>query len=171
MLKFMVLALLARQPKHGYDLRTAFEALLGGTWLLNIGQVYTTLSRLEQDGLVEAVVVPQDLLPDRKVYSLTELGEKELRRWLEEPLGGLVRLRDEVFLKVIAQGVVDPAAAPALIAAQRDQYLDAIGELARMRAEEREPSATGLLLDGLLLRLEADLRWLDQCETHFRARR
>jgi DNA-binding PadR family transcriptional regulator len=171
MLKFIVLALLGRRPQHGYDLRTAFEELLGGTWLLNIGQVYTTLSRLEQDGLVIAEVVPQELLPDRKVYSLTELGEKELRRWLEEPLGGIVRMRDEVFLKVIAQGVVDPAGAPGLIAAQRAQYLDAIRELAHTRHDDGVAATTGLLLDGLLLRLEADLQWLDRCETFFRERR
>lgn len=171
MLKLVLLALLAERPRHGYDLKSAFERLLGGTWLLNIGQVYTTLSRLEQDGLVVAEVVEQELLPDRKVYSLTELGDKELRRWLDEPLGSLIRLRDEVFLKVIAQGVVDPGSVRGLVAAQRDRHLEAVSELAHLRTDAELPEATGLLLDGLLLRLEADLRWLDLCEERFTRRR
>lgn len=171
MLKYMLLALLAREPQHGYDLRSAFETLLGGTWVLNIGQVYTALSRLEEDGLIEATVVPQDLLPDRKVHTLTPLGRKELARWLDEPLAGLIRLRDEVFLKVIAQGNVDPAATPELITAQRDRYLETVSQVAKMRADPDLAPATGLLLDGLMLRLEADLRWLDQCESFYRGQR
>ena len=63
MLKYLLLALLARAPQHGYELKQAFEEMLGGTWLLNIGQVYTTLGRLEEDGLIEPTVVRQDLLP------------------------------------------------------------------------------------------------------------
>ena len=125
MLKYLLLALLAKAPHHGYELKQSFEDMLGGTWLLNIGQVYTTLGRLEEDGLIEPTVVRQDLLPDRKVYSLTQLGEKELRRWLEEPVVGLIRLREEVFLKIVAQGIADPAAALALIASQRHEYLEA----------------------------------------------
>ena len=168
-LKYVLLALLAKFPQHGYDLKAAFEQLLGGTWLLNIGQVYTTLSRLEQDGLIRVEVVHQDLLPDRKVYSLTELGEKELARWLDEPMGGLIRLRDEVFLKVIAQGLLARRPTSDLVERQRASYLDAVSEVAKMRAVKDIAPATALLLDGLLLRLEADLRWLDLCEESFRS--
>jgi DNA-binding PadR family transcriptional regulator len=171
MLKYLLLALLAKAPHHGYELKQSFEDLLGGTWLLNIGQVYTTLGRLEEDGLIEPTVVRQDLLPDRKVYSLTHLGEKELRRWLEEPVVGLIRLREEVFLKIVAQGIADPAAARALIASQRHEYLEASGQIARRRAEPELPAATGLILDGLLHRLEADLLWLDEAEAHFKKAR
>ncbi len=171
MLKYLLLALLAKAPHHGYELKQSFEDLLGGTWMLNIGQVYTTLGRLEDDGLIEPTVVHQDLLPDRKVYSLTELGQKELTRWLEEPVVGLIRLREEVFLKIVAQGLSDPGAALALIAAQREEYIDAAAEIAKRRAEPELPDATGLILDGLLRRLEADLAWLDDAEGHFRSRR
>jgi DNA-binding PadR family transcriptional regulator len=171
MLKYLLLALLAKAPQHGYELKQAFEDMLGGTWLLNIGQVYTTLGRLEEDGLIEPTVVRQDLLPDRKVYSLTVLGEKELRRWLEEPVVGLVRLREEVFLKIVAQGIADAPAALALIASQRHEYLEATTQIARQRAEPELPAATGLILDGLLHRLEADLLWLDEAETHFKEER
>jgi DNA-binding PadR family transcriptional regulator len=168
MLRYMLLALLARAPHHGYELKAAFEELLGGTWTLNVGQVYTTLSRLEQDGLIEAEVVYQELLPDRKVYSLTALGRKELARWMDEPLAALIRLRDEVFLKVIAQATASPRQALELIDRQRDQYLEAVSTVAGMRADPDVPKVTGLLLDGLLLRMEADLRWLDLCEKTLR---
>ena len=168
MLKYLLLALLAKAPHHGYELKSSFEDLLGGTWMLNIGQVYTTLSRLEDDGLIEPTVVEQDLLPDRKVYNLTELGQKELNRWLEEPVVGLVRLREEVFLKIVAQGLADTRAALALIADQRQEYIDASAQIARRRAEPDLPAATGLILDGLLRRLEADLLWLDDAEATYK---
>ena len=168
MLKYLMLALLARAPQHGYELKAAFEQLLGGTWVLNIGQVYTTLSRLEQDGLIEPEVVHQALLPDRKVYSLTTLGRKELARWMDEPLAALIRLRDEVFLKVIAQATASPGDAIELIARQRQQYIEAVATAARMRARPDVEGTTGLLLDGLLLRMEADLKWLDLCEEEMR---
>lgn len=171
MLKYLLLALLARAPHYGYELKQSFEDLLGGTWLLNIGQVYATLARLEEEGLIEPTVVRQDVLPDRKVYSLTQLGEKELRRWLEEPVVGLIRLREEVFLKIVAQGIADPAAALALITAQRHEYLGASSQIARRRAEPDLPAATGLILDGLLHRLEADLLWLDEAKAHFKQER
>lgn len=169
MLKYLLLALLAKAPHHGYELKQSFEELLGGTWMLNIGQVYTTLGRLEDDGMIEPTVVHQDLLPDRKVYSLTELGRKELDRWLEEPVVGLIRLREEVFLKIVAQGLADPAAALSLITSQREEYIEASAQIAKRRAEVDLPAATGLILDGLLRRLEADLGWLDEAERHFRA--
>jgi len=170
-LKYVLLALLGRAPQHGYELKAAFEDLLGGTWLLNIGQVYTTLARLEQDGLVEPTIVTQELLPDRKVYSLTQLGEKELARWLDEPVSGLIRLRDEVFLKVLAQALVDRRRARSLIAQQRDEYVSAAAQVARTRASASTTEATGLLLDAVLLRLEADLQWLDLVEAAIKERR
>lgn len=171
MLKYALLALVARAPQHGYELKTAFEELLGGTWMLNIGQVYTTLSRLEQDGLIEATIVSQELLPDRKVYSLTQLGQKELDRWMDEPVSGLIRLRDEVFLKVLAQALIDRRRARDLISQQRDEYVRAVTQAARSRADAELPAVTGLVLDALLLRLEADLHWLDLVESALKERR
>src|SRR5439155_20459473 len=100
MLKFVLLGLLDAEPRYGYELKAVFEQLLGGTWPLNIGQVYTTLSRLERDGLVECHLVPQELLPDRKVYALTDAGRAELTAWAEQPDTGPVSLRDEFLLKI-----------------------------------------------------------------------
>src|SRR2546421_3535635 len=118
MLGYALLGLLAVAPRHGYELKAAFEGLLGGTWSLNIGQVYTTLSRLERDGLVESEVVAQDAFPDRKVYSLTELGEKELDRWLGAASPGAVRLKDEFVLKILVHAIVAGDPRP-LVAEQR----------------------------------------------------
>src|SRR5947208_15504267 len=85
-LKFALLGLLAKESRHGYDLKRAFERLLGGTWPINIGQIYTTLTRLERDGLVTAETVTQTSVPDRKVYSLTPAGHDALAEWLAQPV-------------------------------------------------------------------------------------
>jgi DNA-binding PadR family transcriptional regulator len=163
-LKFLLLALLSGRPRYGYDLKSVFEEFLGGTWPLNIGQVYTTLSRLEAEGLVECELVLQDLLPDRKVYSLTPAGEAELTRWADEPSEGPIRLREDFFLKVLARSVIHDGDARELITRQRRNHLTALAELARLRAEPSIHPATALLLDGAALRAEADLKWLDLCE-------
>lgn len=168
-LRYVLLALLARASAHGYELKTAFEQLLGGTWPLNIGQVYTALGKLEEDGLVEWELEPQPNVPDRKVYSLTERGHKELARWLEEPVPAPIRLRDEGFLKVILHETAggDPRS---VIARQRADHLDAVAAFSRLRTEPDLDDATALLIDAFLLRLEADLRWLDLVDERTRRR-
>jgi DNA-binding PadR family transcriptional regulator len=163
MLKFVLLGLLDAEPRYGYELKTVFEQFLGGTWPLNIGQVYTALSRMERDGLVECQVVPQDLLPDRKVYALTEKGRTELRAWLAEPDTGPVSLRDEFFLKIAIASLNDERPRE-VINRQRTEHLNALAELGRLQHDPNLNPATGLLLEGAMLRLEADLKWLDVCE-------
>jgi DNA-binding PadR family transcriptional regulator len=162
-LKYLLLALLAQRPRYGYELKRAFEDLLGGTWMLNIGQIYTTLARLEEDGLIAAEVVPQELLPDRKVWSLTEIGRKELARWTDEPAVGTIRVRDELFFKVLAQAVAG-GDIESLLWAQRETLLRTISDLTRMREDAATSRVTALLLEGAILRAEADLNWLDVCE-------
>jgi DNA-binding PadR family transcriptional regulator len=164
MLKYVLLGLLAAEPRYGYELKTVFEEVLGGTWPLNIGQVYTTLTRLEREGLVECQVVPQDLLPDRKVYSLTSRGRTSLARWTNEATEGPVRLRDELFLKVLVASLADPKAAVTLLRRQRQHHLRSLAELTRLLEEPTGHPSTVLLLEGAALRLEAELRWLDLCE-------
>jgi DNA-binding PadR family transcriptional regulator len=163
MLRFVLLALLARSRQHGYELKSTFERLLGGIWPLNIGQVYTALGRLEDDGLVACEVVPQDNVPDRKVYRLTELGEKELARWLQAPVPAPIRLRDEGFLKVILHETAGGDPSP-VIAQQRADHLDAVAAFSRLRTEPDLDEATALLVDAFLLRLDADLKWLELVE-------
>ncbi len=85
MLKYALLALLAEEPRHGYELKAVFERMLGQTWQVNIGQVYSTLARLARDGLVSCQEVLQDLLPNRKVCRLTGQGRAALAKWLSWP--------------------------------------------------------------------------------------
>lgn len=162
--KYALLGLLATSRRHGYDLKNAFEELLGGSWELNIGQVYTTLGRLERDGLVRSRVVPQDLVPDRKDYEITAAGRKELARWLSEPANGPVRLKDELLVKVLVQSVVRDGDASALITRQRQQHLQTLSELTSLREDEELNPATKLIVEGAMLHVEADLEWLDLCE-------
>jgi DNA-binding PadR family transcriptional regulator len=164
MLKYALLGLLAQEPRHGYDLKNAFETMLGGTWPLNIGQVYTTLSRLERDGLVGSEVVPQDLLPDRKVYSMTSAGLDELHGWLAEPSQGTIRLKEEFFVKLLIHQLVASDGALSLIWKQRQVYMQKLAQLAALRTDPTIPPATELLVEGAILHVEADLEWLDVCE-------
>ena len=164
MLKFALLGLLAQEPRHGYDLKNAFETTLGGTWPLNIGQVYTTLSRLERDELVESQVVPQELLPDRKVYALTEAGQEELDRWLVEPTKGSIRLKDEFFIKLLVHQLVASDGAVALIWKQRQVYMQKLAQLTALRSDPVLNPTTALLVEGAILHVEADLEWLNLCE-------
>lgn len=164
MLKHALLGLLAQEPSHGYDLKNAFEAMLGGTWPLNIGQVYTTLARLERDALVESQVMPQDLLPDRKVYSLTGAGQEELERWLAEATAGSIRLKDEFFVKLLVHQMVGSDGSLALIWKQRQVYMQTLTQLTALLADPSLAPATALLVEGAILHVEADLEWLDLCE-------
>lgn len=168
--KYALLGLLSEEPTHGYDLRAAFEDLLGGSWPLNIGQVYSTLSRLERDGLVSAEVVPQDDLPDRKVYSIIEGGQAELDRWLGEPTEGPLPLRDELFVKILVSSRIAAARSGALIGTQRQRHLQTLAQLSALRADEKLAPTTRLIVDGAMLHVEADLKWLELCEDRLTGR-
>ena len=170
MLRYLLLALLRRGPRHGYELKSAFEALLAGTWRLNVGQVYRELGKLETDGLVEPRVVEQELLPDRKVYRLTGRGRKDLDSWLSSPSEGLVRLRDDMFVKVILQIEHSGPDTVETIWRQRESHLAALRDVQQLRDGDDLDDSTRLLLDAVIFRLEADLRWLDHCERYLDVR-
>ena len=97
--KFGVLGLMASDSLHGYEVKARFEALLGGTTDINIGQVYSTLQRLERDGLIAAVGARGDR--GRQTYGLTDAGHRALATWLDEPANSPQQLRDEIFLKLL----------------------------------------------------------------------
>lgn len=164
MVKNILLGLLAGGPRHGYELKRDFEELLGGTWTVNIGQIYLTLGRLERDGLVTSDVVPQDTRPDRKVYSLTELGRKELERWASEPVDDPVRLRDELVLKIIVQGLIESDDPRTFLWEQRQRHIELLAELTSLRDDREQPRSTELLVEAGIAHLEADLKWLDVVE-------
>jgi DNA-binding PadR family transcriptional regulator len=157
-----LLALLAEGPSYGYQLRTRLEARTGGTWPLNIGQVYTTLSRLERDGLVETTEAD-----GQATYRITEAGRAVVADWFSGPVQRPAPARDELAIK-LAVAVGSPAAdVGRLVRAQRSATRRGLQELTRLRAgaEAAADLAWTLVLDALIFQAEAELRWLDQCET------
>src|SRR5205823_913227 len=133
-IKHAILGLLANGPLHGYDLKAAYEGELAPGSQLNFGQVYTTLNRLHHDGLVTPEVVSQSERPDRKVYTLTPEGRRELDRWLGTPTRLDLDLRNETFLRLaLARRLAGAGAAPdpfAVLAAARRSCLEQLHEVA-----------------------------------------
>jgi DNA-binding PadR family transcriptional regulator len=147
-----LLALLSEGPKYGLRLQNEFEARTGEVWPLNVGQVYTTLDRLERDGLVESKRVKG---AGHVAYAITPKGKDELTRWLKS---AELPSRDDFAMK-LALAMTLPGVDPrAMIAAQRSAL--------RVTIDRPEPKSftAGLLARSEELRVEADLRWLDQCE-------
>jgi DNA-binding PadR family transcriptional regulator len=168
----VVLALLAKEPSHGYQLRARLRAALGPFGeAMNAGQVYVTLTRLEKAGLVaweQADGLPDR--PDRKVYALTPAGQRRVADWLAEV--AWPRLAPTEFhLKLVAAAAARLADPIALVDAQRRELLRLLRDAQRAALEEPDGSDSGLLLEGLVLRLEADLRWLEACERTWSTRR
>ncbi len=164
-MRYAFLALLARGPAHGYELRRAFERIFGRGWpAINAGQIYTTLSRLRRDGLVRDREVAQDDRPDKRVYELTPAGHEALAAWLDRPVAGS-RTKDELFMKLVLAGFTGVRDATALIDRQRAIYLQSLRELNDLAVEERanDNPVPGLLIEGALLHAEADVKWLDLC--------
>jgi DNA-binding PadR family transcriptional regulator len=163
--------MLAKEPSHGYELRERLRQALGPLGeAMNAGQIYVTLTRLEKAGLVtceRAAGLPDR--PDRKVYALTAGGQRRVAEWLAEP-GWLGQAPTEFHLKLVAAatGLADPLA---LVDAQRRELLRRLSEAQRAALAEPDRSEAGLLLEGLALRLQADLRWLEACERQWTVRR
>jgi DNA-binding PadR family transcriptional regulator len=164
--RYPFLALLANGPVHGYELKQAVESALGAAWPeMNFGQIYTTLGRLERDGLVEAEEVAQNDRPNKRVYRLTEQGRKELAEWVDSP-SPASQFKSQFFIKLVisrATGLADPES---LIRQHRAQLLQEVKNLDRMGPAEVPAAdpASRLLFEGARLHLKADLRWLDVCE-------
>ncbi len=160
-----LLSLLQPGPRHGYQLKTEFEAVTGGVWKLNVGQVYTTLDRLERDGLVHVEVSADD---GQKSYSLTAAGREELGAWWEIIPAEDPPPRDELMLKVLMAIELDRDHALTVITRQRTALF---GILQRHRRQQHPDLTAGdslsarLVVDALIVRAEADLRWLDLCES------
>jgi DNA-binding PadR family transcriptional regulator len=162
MLKFALLGLLAHDPKHGYDLKNELEQALGGHWEINFGQIYTTLARMERDGLVEMVAEDRDGR-GKKTYRLTGPGRQELTAWLEEPVEKPRQLRDEFFIKLVVGRLAGPIDPQPMIDRQRQAYLQQLRELTAL-AGRTEDGNLELMVEGAILHLQADLRWLDLCD-------
>ncbi|MEV7771589.1 PadR family transcriptional regulator [Kitasatospora sp. NPDC086791] len=170
-----LLALLDQGPRYGYQLRTEFEARTGATWPLNVGQVYTTLSRLERDGLVEAAGEDDE---GHQFYAVTDAGRAELRAWFDTPVPRTNPPRDELAIKLAMAVTVPGVDVSAVVQGQRRHSIKALQDYTRLKGralagEARPgvvPSASNdlawlLVLDQLIFQTEAEIRWLDHCET------
>jgi DNA-binding PadR family transcriptional regulator len=159
-----LLALLAQRPMFGAQLRSEFEARTGGTWPLNVGQVYSTLSRLERDGLVEAAGGPDE--DGRIAYRLTAQGQEAVGRWWTTPVDRTEHPRDELTIKLALAVTVPGVDVPAVVQSQRTQTLRSLQDLTRLkqRATEADDLAWLLVLDNLVFAAEAEVRWLDHVE-------
>ncbi|MEV7176196.1 PadR family transcriptional regulator [Kitasatospora sp. NPDC093679] len=163
-MRLPLLALLAKEPAHGYELKQALEQTFGAAYpRANIGQVYVTLGRLEKAGLIEGQDVAQDGKPDKRVYAITDTGRQEVATWLSQPSEG-PRVRDEFFLKLVLAPETQLADRLTLINNQRRHYLNVMRGLNRMAAEERGNQVSQLLIEGAVLHLQADLDWLERCQ-------
>lgn len=159
-----LLALLARGPSYGYRLRSDFEASTGGAWPLNIGQVYTSLQRLERDGLIEATPPAGDE-QDRHAYACTAAGRENVRKWLTQPVARTVEDRDEVAMKILLAAATAPADALAVIEAQRDATMRTLQQHTRRKVRTTEASLADLVhVDRLVLACRAELDWLALAE-------
>lgn len=162
-----ILGLLHERPRHGYDLRAAFEALVGGpaVWDLKAPQVYTTLARLERDGLVAPVETQRIGGPERVVFQLTDAGREELAHWFVHGVHG-DHVRDEFFVKLMVAVATPEADTRDIVRVQRSTLFRDLHALTTRRAtlDRGCDLARATLLDKAIMHLEADLRWLDMVE-------
>jgi DNA-binding PadR family transcriptional regulator len=165
--RLALLGLLLQSPRHGYELRSAFEAVVGGeaNWDLKPAQVYTTLARLEEAGLVTVEARGKKAGPEKRIYAVTPAGREAFQSWLANPVRA-GHQRDEFFLKLmltLATGEADPQR---VIYTQRAGLYQEMHDLTeqRDRADPKRELAQILLLDQAIMHLEADLRWLEVIE-------
>jgi DNA-binding PadR family transcriptional regulator len=163
--------MLAKEPSQGYQLRARLNDALGVLGEeLNGGQIYVTLSRLERAGLIalEGTVGSSDR--ERKVYTLTALGQERVGEWITEVSWPRPDLA-EFHLKLIAAAAASLADPISIVDGQRRELLRRLRDAQRAELDEPEGSDAALLFEGIVLRLQADLRWLEACEASWTNRR
>jgi DNA-binding PadR family transcriptional regulator len=157
-----MLALLSEGPKYGLQLREEFEAGTGEVWPLNVGQVYTTLQRLERDGLVESDGTSDE--GPQKGFRITAEGEQELARWLRTPPDLSSPPRDELVMKVLVALRVPSADVHAVIQAHRRYLVEVMQQWTRIKEDDGADLSGLLAIDAELFRLDSVVRWLDAAE-------
>jgi DNA-binding PadR family transcriptional regulator len=163
-----LLALLSEGPKYGLQLRQEFEAGTGEVWPLNIGQVYTTLQRLERDGLVES-----DARDDgpQKSYRITAGGEGELATWLRTPPDASAPPRDELVIKVLVSLRVPGVEVRDVVQAHRRHVVELMQQYTRLKEDVTDDEiGLALVVDAELFRLDAVIRWLDAADGRLKRR-
>ena len=164
--RFGILALLSDAPRHGYELKTEFEQRTGGSWAVNIGQVYTTLKRLERDGLVAQAGADGG----RQDYRITPAGRDQLAAWFVSPVVPDPPARDELTIKVLLAVASRDVDVTHLLQRQRTASVELLQEYTRRkaRADPETDVPFLLMLDALIFRTEAEIRWLDAADARIR---
>lgn len=176
-IKHSLLALLQESPRYGYQLRGEFEERTGSTWPLNIGQVYTTLDRLERDELIQK---DGDDGEGHVIYSITAAGRIEVMGWFAQPVAASNPPRNELAIKLALALTIDEVDVAAVVQAQRTASMKLLQDYTRQRRAAASNAGTGLtgdpgtgdandaawllVLDSLIFTTEAEVRWLDHCE-------
>jgi DNA-binding PadR family transcriptional regulator len=156
-IKHSLLVLLSEGDRYGYELRAEFEGRTGGVWPLNVGQVYSTLDRLERDGLV----MREDVDGERQVrYSLAGMGRTALAAWWASPVPVAKVGRDDVALKIALAASTAGVDVMEVIHAQRRSVMSSLQDLNRAKRAGSD-EAWELVADALIFRAEAEVRWLD----------
>jgi len=166
-IRHSLLALLSEGPKYGFQLRQEFETSTGEVWPLNVGQVYTTLQRLERDGLAQSDDVEDD--ERQKNYRITESGSEELSRWLRTPPDLSEPPRDELVIKVLVASRLADVDVFEVIQVHRRYIVQLMQQWTRLKEDESHfDLAFALAVDAELFRLDAVARWLDSADGRLR---
>jgi DNA-binding PadR family transcriptional regulator len=161
-----LLALLSEASKYGLRLQNEFESRTGAVWPLNVGQVYTTLQRLERDGLVEADVEGER---SQKRYRITSAGAEELAGWLRTPPELVPPPRDELVIKVLVALQIPGIDIREILQVHRRHVIEVMQRYTRIKAEAADDDVPlALVADAELFRLEAIVRWLDAADVRLK---
>ena len=164
-----LLALLSEGPTYGLRLRQEFEARTGEVWPLNVGQVYTTLQRLERDGLVESD--EGDGEGPQKRYRITSEGASELSQWLHTPPDTALPPRDELIIKVLVSLRLPGVDLHDVLQVHRRHFVEAMQHCTQIKARATEDDLElALVADAELFRLDAVVRWLDAADARLKRR-
>jgi DNA-binding PadR family transcriptional regulator len=159
-IRHALLALLSEGPKYGLQLRQEFEAGTGEVWPLNVGQVYTTLQRLERDGLVESDAAGGD--GPQKTFHITQPGAAELDEWLRTPPESTAPPRDELVIKVLVAMRLPAVDLGDLVQVHRRHLVELMQQYTRLKEDVADDElGLALVVDAELFRLDGAIRWLD----------
>ena len=162
-IRHALLALLSEGPKYGLQLRQEFESRTGEVWPLNVGQVYTTLQRLERDGLIEADDVA-DVSP-QKGFHITQEGAEELAQWLRTPPDYSSPPRDELVIKVLVALELPGLDVHEVVQVHRRYLVELMQQWTRLKEDESRLDLNfALVVDAELFRLDSLIRWLDTAD-------
>lgn len=161
-----LLAILDQGPCYGYQLRQEFELRTGSTWPVNVGQVYSTLERLERDDLIQREERDAD---DQTFYAITDAGKLEVAAWLGSPVERSAAARDELAIKLAIAVTLPGVDIARVIQVQRAATLRTLQELTRTKAATDDPETSDelawlLVVDSMIFAAEAEIRWLDHSE-------